>query len=721
MKLKYLLIAVLAGAALVGCQRENGNEERDGNKNYMGFTIAMPSATKADNTGGVGTYEVGQDYENQIKTIHFFFYRNGTYVSWGYGDMAGKFKDTASTGNVEETLTNPDIAKAGQGVVVLESTMTMPNQVLCVINSRDFSWYRNKSLETVMAAIHSGTAESITKNETDSYKDFQDGADTGNPYFVMITSPMYGNNASGTKEIKYVSDIFVEETAPGSGIFTANSYIKNTPSEAEAKPVEIFVERMAARFDVPNAFKEYDSGKTLTDPTNGILAPSSSFVDKARLDASLLDASGDPLWDIEPLAWSVTAANKKAYNLKKINIDWFSKTGANQPFNGGWLMSGTTFENPLSTGDFMNTRINWAEDPNYNNPTVENRDAYPHSARELLTVSEQHYWSANEVIANYGATEKTLGDIQQRYSYENTFGQDGQKFPRINGTMVLLYAKVKKAGKPVEDLFAYMGQMQTEKEYIEHLLSTMDAHGYTFYIDDAGTKKKLHENSDKAKLKVAKATTIKEYYSNNKASMPGAAVSSTLLDAYPDMIVDLSGTMQANKFESNFNVVPSPFPTANKEKGYADGYVTMVPDTGMPELYVEDKNTATNPGYDSSIPGSEFRTAMDAEIAEGFLNGVVEPANMYRDGMMYYAIPIEHFGKAKTAGTTPEPLEGNYGVVRNNLYQVAISTFKTLGHGIDDPDEPIVPGDRKKPYYIAAKINILSWQIVTMNNVELAE
>ncbi len=63
--------------------------------------------------------------------------------------------------------------------------------------------------------------------------------------------------------------------------------------------------------------------------------------------------------------------------------------------------------------------------------------------------------------------------------------------------------------------------------------------------------------------------------------------------------------------------------------------------------------------------------------------------------------------------TDKNPLEGNYGVVRNNFYKVSIGTFKSLGHGIDDVDEPIVPGERKKPYYLAAKINILSWQVAT--------
>ena len=724
MKFKYLLIAVLAGAALVGCNKEkegenNGSEQID-NARYMGFTISMPSATKAENTGGTDTYQVGADYENAIKTIHFYFYRKGAYVSWGYGDVAKQFKPNTGTGDVEEKLDN--ISEAGKGVVVLESTMAIPDQVLCVINSRKPDWYRNKSLETVMNAIHSGTAESLTGNVTDSYKDFA-FLDDGKPYFVMFTSPMYGTKAgtTSTMEVKYVSDILVEETEPGSGKFTDNSYIKNNRQAAMDKPLEIYVERMAARFDIDNLKKVSETIRTgVTGDVTGILKDDgSNFVDPSKMDASLKDASGNPLWDIEFLAWSVTAHNKTAYSLKHINIGWFSQTGANQPFNGGWLQSGGSFVNPFKTTESMFTRINWAMDPNYGDkePALTNRNAYPHSARELLDESQLKYWSATEVANNYGAAEKSKLDLLQRYSYENTFGLDGQKSPRINGTMLLLYAQVKKAGAAAyENLYAYMGQMQNSKEYIEQLLSTMDAHGYTFYILDGTTYKPIHKkateggalddftNPSKAYLKVVKATKILDFYSSSeKAGTFTKDTPAAALDAYPDMVVDLSGSLQPELFEAKFAHVPG---FGNTEAmGFADGYVTLVPSASMPKLYVEDDNPATTV--------IEYREATSAEIAEGFLNGVVEPANMYREGKMYYAIPIEHYGKATDSSAQKNPLEGNYGVVRNNFYQVSIGTFKSLGHGIDDVSEPIVPGDRKKPYYLAAKINILSWQVAT--------
>lgn len=717
MKFRYLLIAALAGLALVGCNKEAGNDvigtDQEGER-YMGFTISMPSAvTKAATTGGLGTYQVGEAYENAIKSLHFFFYRDGAYISWGYGDMASKFNSEtagAAGSNVEETRPAP-YGTGGEytGVVVLESTMAMPNQVLCVVNSRNPNWYRNKTLEQVKAVLHTGEAESLTGNTTDSFKDFQ-FEDGGNPYFVMFTSPMYGSNASGVKEIKYVTDIYVEESS--SGVFTPNSNIQNTREDAQKNPVSIYVERMAARLEIANLSSIVDG--------NG-------FVKTDNLDASMKDASSDPVYDIKPLSWSVIAANKKAYSLKQIKLDWWTKMGANEPFSGNWLESGDKTKNPVYPTEQMYTRINWTEDPNYGYRAAFTAwNHYPHSAREYTPESELKYWSAAEIQAHYDAADASEGDILQRYSYENTFPAAGQKTPRINGTMLLLYAQAKKHNAAnYEDLFAYMGQIYTAQEYIEHLLATIDAHGCGFYWKDGSEYKPIRTTpafTDPGNhyFKTVKATTFEEFfgtrqyarYADLSTTASANDPSKKLIDLYDEWVIDISGTLQPKAYDANFADVPTTWAATN-EKGYADGYVTLIPDAGCPQLYVMDTNTTTNPGYDPAVANSEYRAATNKDLAKGFLGSVVEPANKYTEGRMYYAIPIEHFGSATTAGSNPDPLEGNYGVVRNNFYMVNIGTIKSLGHGIDDVTEPIVPGDRKKPYYIAAKINILSWQLAT--------
>ena len=90
----------------------------------------------------------------------------------------------------------------------------------------------------------------------------------------------------------------------------------------------------------------------------------------------------------------------------------------------------------------------------------------------------------------------------------------------------------------------------------------------------------------------------------------------------------------------------------------------------------------------------------------------------YKDGMMYYSIPIEHL---RGAGTyeAKNLVEADYGVVRNHWYNLTISKIANLGRGVWNPNEQIVPDDNDaKKYYVAAQINILSWKIVKQS-VEL--
>ena len=92
----------------------------------------------------------------------------------------------------------------------------------------------------------------------------------------------------------------------------------------------------------------------------------------------------------------------------------------------------------------------------------------------------------------------------------------------------------------------------------------------------------------------------------------------------------------------------------------------------------------------------------------------------YKEGLMYYNIPIEHLNETATTttnGVTTIP-EAKYGVVRNHHYEVTINKLENIGKGIFVPDEVIVPGDSdddKKAYYVGAKINILSWKIVSQD------
>ena len=136
---------------------------------------------------------------------------------------------------------------------------------------------------------------------------------------------------------------------------------------------------------------------------------------------------------------------------------------------------------------------------------------------------------------------------------------------------------------------------------------------------------------------------------------------------------------------------------------------------GDGEVKVVFVNENATPLYaeDGSDCSDQIITALNDDLAAASAG-----ATAYDGGLMYYNIPIEHLNNADVAenGTIPE---AKYGIVRNHHYVVTIDKLEKIGKGIFDGNEKIVPGDPDDDtYYVGAKINILSWKIVSQN-VEL--
>ena len=85
------------------------------------------------------------------------------------------------------------------------------------------------------------------------------------------------------------------------------------------------------------------------------------------------------------------------------------------------------------------------------------------------------------------------------------------------------------------------------------------------------------------------------------------------------------------------------------------------------------------------------------------------PVQVRKDGMTYYFTPIRHLAQNKTE-------MGYYGVVRNHSYRITINTISGFGTPVYNPDEiivPVIPKDTET--FLAARINVLSWRVVTSN------
>lgn len=84
-------------------------------------------------------------------------------------------------------------------------------------------------------------------------------------------------------------------------------------------------------------------------------------------------------------------------------------------------------------------------------------------------------------------------------------------------------------------------------------------------------------------------------------------------------------------------------------------------------------------------------------------------AQVWKDGKAYYYTTISHLASSGI---------GTYGVVRNHVYQVFITDIASDNYGtpVYDPDEVIDPENPDdESVNLAAKINILSWNVVSSN------
>ncbi len=125
--------------------------------------------------------------------------------------------------------------------------------------------------------------------------------------------------------------------------------------------------------------------------------------------------------------------------------------------------------------------------------------------------------------------------------------------------------------------------------------------------------------------------------------------------------------------------------------------------------------TAAPDGYKYYLKnGDEYSEVSLDDLNAAWERSLTE-CSYYKDGMMYYNIPVEHLRNEGNLAARSFR-EADYGVVRNHWYNVTINSIKNLGVAVFDPNEEIVPNDNtSKKFYVGAQVNILSWKVVNQN------
>lgn len=188
-------------------------------------------------------------------------------------------------------------------------------------------------------------------------------------------------------------------------------------------------------------------------------------------------------------------------------------------------------------------------------------------------------------------------------------------------------------------------------------------------------------------------------------------------------IVNANGTVltddQKADLKDLFSIVHPTTPIGTEaDKGVEENKVTI--------NFINNSTNRTNFKYKSGTSAAQeivSGTAGEGQISVVEVNRQLQTlcglASAYTDGLAYFNVPIRHLGRYNET----EKLwnVGAFGVVRNHHYVVNVSgfavlDFATLGKGVLDPEDPVVPPtDPNDKFGIKADVRVLSWRLVNQN------
>lgn len=268
MKIKSLVVGMMACAALVACSNEDLVEGGNGDGNQAGGAKAYIGIKIADPTSGIsravtdGGFDNGSSDENTINNSLFLFYKDGVYAGEGVYTGALAVEGSQPNGtSVEATTTAVVVLNGKQG------EKDYPNQVVAFLNLPEKAQkeVKNKSLEEAMKIISD-------INDIPSY--------ATNKNFIMTNSVYLNGN-----DIQVASPV------------TASNFVQSQAAALE-NPITIYVERVAAKV------KMTESEKLQTpNITNITYNGNSGYQLKLTVEG-----------------WGINGVNKNTYLLKNLDL-----------------------------------------------------------------------------------------------------------------------------------------------------------------------------------------------------------------------------------------------------------------------------------------------------------------------------------------------------------------------------------------------------------------
>ena len=439
MKIKSLLIGMLACSAMVACTNTDEPEINNGKENggkaeaYMSVKLVMTEtggsrATDGGYNAGEDGTAVGTISEQKIdgtKSIFLFYDEKGNWVTSGQLISANALSNGGASTHTGHTSDINDI-KDNAYVVLSSPTDAIKKikQVLTVVNYSKCGSLLQKTKTQALATIAAA------------------GEDPANAGFLMSTSVYLDANNNLVNTTAVLGDDVNNEDG---SVIKAN--IQATQEGAKANPVKIYIERASAKVQLTHGQSKTVIKEATEFEVKGSENGDSDEAGGQEGNDIVIDGVQYPAY-ISIDGWTINNVNTTTNLVKQLDNTWT----ATVPFE--------SWNNPT------NFRSYWAKGTKYTNTDNTGLVVYN--------------WS--QAVANM--ENNIVNDAM--YCYEQTAGTvmaaKGTDSPNVTTMLIAASIKIKKsateAATAVGNIYQYGGVFYGEADYKNLLLKQIQEAGY---------------------------------------------------------------------------------------------------------------------------------------------------------------------------------------------------------------------------------------------------
>ena len=618
------------------------------------FNIEVSNPTN-DGSRADGDYDAGTSDEQKINSILFTFYNSQDAL---VGATTIRFDGASNPEGTDYTTNGTTWQSTGQPVASSSSNGTVTTVIVPVKVQQG-----NTIPAKVIAIINQGglnTAFNSLTSYLDEKVDLKQAQANG---FLMSNSVYYSDNYRDTKA-KVAAEI-------------ESSKVYDTAEAAKAgeSSATIYVERVVAKVKMQMA-----NNWTSNSSRNWVR----EWDETGNVNAS---KSGHAI-AFKAISWALTCNEKESYLLKNFRNGNFyeaanmTKDEAKNAFDV--LLPDWNSE--------ANHRSFWATSPNY----YRSGDT-PKSDRKGITTVE--YITVADALAGNSLSRPSFA-----YSLENTRNAEAVtkgKSGIVSGALVV-------------------GQYIDGSTYTT---GTYDKNAPDFYL-------RRFTTANDAETQVMKYDTeaqlIKAFFAANESD--------------PFMMLHYQGPSgigwhcldrddASNYLGSYFEIKPiddddyfSYYVTLQikEETKHMGDFALIVNHTGIEkDDYVFVTEDADHKSYYESMSYKviSFDQA-NREIANHFQKSEMAYVEKYTKGLAYFTMPIKHIWAKQNEKSIGDhefkATLGQYGVVRNHIYDLEIKGFEGIGKPAGDPDKPtiIIPTPETEKYFVKSEVRVQPWRLV---------